>query len=239
MTIYLPPSLKHCDTSWPIPSHTAGSCAIIFDIIYALKPKLCVCVNTLEESLYTTAAQALFKSDSDGVVFAATNWLSDEKFLTIQQFSRNHYPSISYMMREAPKACLRHYSEQSIDCLVIQVNNLNNSEVKELIEAWKNKLAANGMIIVRHETTQSIDSSPLSINTTICFDNECVSLINNNSTHEDLQTIISLLHTPQGQAFYRHISHFIDNKNQLNRAEKTKLINQIKKQISNAEEKHG
>lgn len=239
MTIYFPPSLKHLDVSWPIPSHAAGSCAIIFDLIYALQPELSVCVNTIEAALYMTAAQAISKSDTDGIVFAATNWINEEKFLEIQQFSRSHYASISYMMREALHSCPRHYSNDSIKLIVLQTSNINDDDLNSVITMWHEKLSDDGLMVIKHEKTQSIQPQGSPPYTLIEFPEESTSILTKELISSEVKKIIDVINTDKGKDFYRHASQFINNRSQLQRSEKTKLINQIKKQISKSVEQHG
>lgn len=232
MIIYLPPSLKQYELTWPPQDTEAGACALLFDIVYHLQPALTVCVNTINPASFFTASQAIAKSECDGIIYAATNWLSEDKFLEIQKLARKHHPSISYMMREPAQDSLRHFAKQSIDCIVIQDTNLSDIELNQLSTAWMKKLNDDGLLILQHQSNYK-PSSAAPVRSQLTLENDTLTIISKNPTpNKAINELFELINTGNGQEFYRHLQHHIQNKNKISKMERNQLINQIKKQLS-------
>lgn len=125
-----------------------------YDLVAAIRPQLVVELGVYNGLSFFTFCQSMIENDIDGVAYAVDCWEGDEHteaydetiFNDVQQYAREHYRGITYLLRMYFNEALRHFEENSIDLL--HIDGLHTYEaVKEDFTNWYPKVKPGGIIL--------------------------------------------------------------------------------------------
>lgn len=236
MALYLPASLTNFDLDMPLAESSLACFALLFDIVHTQRPQLSVAVNTPTAESFFIACHAITRSSTDGIIYAATDWSDKQQFTDVQQYARQHYPSISYMLHAAEPVALSHFAQQSVDCVIIDSSDLSDAELTASVHAWSDKLHPAGLLIAHHQTARSAPAATASQwQHSITLGSESLQFFSSTNPlaqESALNQLFSLCIEGNGVAFYQHIGQLWSHRIRLAKQERLKQIRQLKQQLA-------
>lgn len=153
--LYLPPSLRHFEPLQRPEAHGAAPGPLEYDLVEALRPRLCVDVGAGDASAFFSLCQSARDHDVDGMFYAVDAWTDDAEreqaslstSASINNLLHTHFRGVAYLMRMNEKNALIHFQEASIDLLRVDPARCTETPT-DLLAQWLPRLSPGGVLLV-------------------------------------------------------------------------------------------
>lgn len=153
-SLYFPSSLQRFEPKRMVFSTWVDHLPFAYDLVEAIRPATVVELGVYNGLSFFAFCQSMVENNIDGVAYAIDCWEGDKHtdayddsiFQDVQQYAREHYRGITYLMKMYFHEALPHFEEESIDLL--HIDGLHTYEaVKEDFESWYPKVRPGGMVL--------------------------------------------------------------------------------------------